>query len=156
MQEKARSINAKYRGVLKDAKKAGIEPSDIIWRITERGRDPAEIDAETRRRNRLARVTKLPIGTQLGIFDDGETVATKAERDAGIGSTPEANTSLQKEARATGRGAGKTGKNRTDNPWPLNSAAFNQWDRGWCEGQKELGLELEPGKKAAQRAAAVH
>lgn len=155
LQGKARAASSKFRAILKDAKKAGIDPDDILWYRDTRGRDPAEIDAETRRRNRLARVMRLPIGTQLGIFEDGETVARKASRDAGDGATAADRTQLQKEAHTAGREAGRAGKNRTDNPWPLKSAAFTEWDSGWCEGQAETAAELGGVAKSGARADAT-
>lgn len=47
-------------------------------------------------------------------------------------------TAAQKEARAAGREAGRVAKlNLTDNPHPLNSAAFHEWNAGYGEGQKD-------------------
>lgn len=153
IQTKGRSSSAKARAILKEAKKAGIEPDDILWYRDNRGRDPAEIDAETQRRNRMARANKMPIGTQLGLFEDGSTVASAVDRDAGTASTPAERNQLQKEALAAGREAGRTGKSRTSNPWPLKSEAFASWDDGWAEGQKEIADELEPAARAGAKAA---
>lgn len=135
--EKARGKQGIYRGILKDAKKAGIEPDDIIDYIKKRDEDPNEIDATTRRRNRIYVVMGLPIGTQLGLFEDGSTVADRVEKRAGNGRTPEQRSQLEVEAKTLGRQAGEEGKDRyKSNTHPLGSRAHKAFDDGWLDGQK--------------------
>lgn len=68
-----------YRSALKRAKGMGIDPAFITWYLRQKKRDVSEIDRETAARNRIARIMGLPIGTQLGMFDDGRSVADHAE-----------------------------------------------------------------------------
>ena len=120
-----------YRAVLKDARKAGVETDSITWWIAARKREPGDIDRETRSRNRVAKLMNLPIGTQLGLFDDGKTVATTIEdeqRESGVEKLPD-------DAYNEGLLAGKDGKPITVNPYPLESAAFDQFEKGWGAGQ---------------------
>ena len=67
------SANNAYRASLKDAKAEGVE--ELAWLMKARKLEPDDIDRQTRMRNRLARVAKLPIGTQLGIFDEAPGAA---------------------------------------------------------------------------------
>lgn len=132
------STNGVYRQILKDAKKAGVAGEDIIWYIAAVERDPAEIDAETKRRNRLAQVMGLPIGTQLGMFDDGTTVATAVDQaklpKVKNGGAPVEEAGLTPEM---GYVAGKAGKPAADNPHPEGSPSHDLWASGWTRGQAE-------------------
>lgn len=129
--EEMRSKQSAYRAVLKDAKKAGVETDSITWWIHARKREPGDIDRETRARNRVAKLMNLPIGTQLGLFEDCKTVATAIEddqRDRGVEKLPD-------DAYNEGLIAGTDGKPITVNPYPLESAAFDQFEKGWGAGQ---------------------
>lgn len=136
--DKTKIANKGLAAILKDAKRAGIHPDSVRWYLNNKDRDPSEIDAETRERNTIARVEKFPIGTQLGLFEDGQTVAKKITTDGGHDRDD------LKRVRSDGEVAGTTGKNQTSNPWPLNSPAFNAWDEGWIAGQTKIAIELGP------------
>lgn len=73
-----------YREVLKSAKKQGVDQTAITWWLQNKKREPDEIDRETRNRNRVAKLMGMPIGTQLGLFEDappaGTTVATAVDQ----------------------------------------------------------------------------
>lgn len=154
LQAKVSKLRGSYRGILKDAKKAGIDPADIIWRIQCRDRDVVDIDRETAARNRLARVTRLPLGAHLGMSEDRKTVAEQISMDLGEGATKTDQKALLAAASADGLKAGKSGRTRTENPWPLKSKAFKAWDDQWIAGQKEIGGEMSGvGRKAAPEAA---
>lgn len=139
------SANGVYRQILKDAKKAGVTGEDIIWWIGAVERDPADIDAETKRRNRLAQVMGLPIGTQLGMFDDGTTVATAVDQaklpKANGGAHPVEEAGLTPEM---GYVAGKAGKPATTNPHPKGEKSHELWHSGWERGQAENVAGLTP------------
>lgn len=131
-----------YRAALKEAKKAGVPTQAIIWYLAARSRDPEEIDRETRERNRIAKVMALPIGHQLGLFDDGETVAHKVDQDK---LKAQAAGRLPDDAYSEGVLAGKDGKPITVNPYPLDSAAFDQFEKGWGEGQASIVFAAAAG-----------
>lgn len=137
--DRTKIANKALSVILKDARSAGIHPDNIKWYLAAMERSPAEIDAETRERNTIARAMKLPLGTQLGLFDDGATVASRIVQDGG-----HERDDLKRVA-ADGEAAGKAGKNRTDNPWPLKSPAFDSWDGGWIKGQTAIASELGTG-----------
>lgn len=121
-----------YRAALKEAKKAGVPTQAIIWYLAARSRDPEEIDRETRERNRIARVMALPIGTQLGLFEDGSTVAgavDQAKLDAVAAGERQPD-----DAYSEGKIAGADGKPLSANPYPAESAAFDEFERGWGDG----------------------
>lgn len=142
-----KTMEGVFRAVLKDAKKHGVDPDLLRWRLEQRNRSIEEIDRETRARNRIARLTNLPVGTQLG-FDDIEqkSVATAIE-DANRPDSDEA-------AHQAGYDAGTAGKGITTNPYPLDSSAFDAFEKGWGKQQSERALSM--GKKRNGEEARAH
>src|SRR5262249_54978257 len=96
--------------------------------------DPGDIDAETRRRNRLARLMALPIGTQLGLFDDGMTVATAVDADK----------LLSRDPYEEGKAMGLAGKAYSQGDWEGDPQI--QHLNGWQEAQRILGMQMQPGE----------
>lgn len=136
-----KSAEGVFRAVLKDGKKKGVDPDDILWRLAQRARSPEEIDKETKRRNRLAFLTGLPIGTQLGIFEHGDTIATAIE-NAAQGDPAEVALNL-------GREAGKAGKPQSTCPYAEGTPQHESWLDGWAAEQKKLALGVGRGRKGA-------
>jgi len=134
----AKSKEGVFRAVLKDGKKKGVDPDLILWRLAQRNRSPEEIDKETKARNRIAFLTGLPIGTQLGMFDDKTTIATAVENAA----RPDSDA----VAHSAGYEAAKSGKGITTNPYPLESSAFDAFEKGWGKQQSERALSMGGGK----------
>lgn len=67
------------------AKMTGVSKAQVMWGLRAKKRDAAEIDAETKERNLIARLMGIKIGTQLGLFEaeDGKrSVGDQVERDA--------------------------------------------------------------------------
>jgi hypothetical protein len=132
-----KGISAKIGANKTAYEKHGGAKVDYDWYLVERKRDPEDRDAEIRRRNRIARAMKLPIGTQLGIFEDGDSVATKIDNDAGGDfDDPE----------KQGYAAALAGKTSDDNPHDDGSPGFLKWNVGFNRG-------IEAGVKAAIKAA---
>lgn len=133
------AANAEYRNELKEAKKAGIMPDDIVWWLANVNRDPAEIDAETKRRNRVAKAMGLPIGTQLGLWEDEDgtktTVASAVDQAqlAGNGNGQQGGGFTEE----VGFDAGKAGKPATANPHPKGDPSHDLWHSGWTRGQAD-------------------
>lgn len=135
-----------YRAALKEAKKAGVPTQAISWYLAARNRDPGDIDRETRERNRIARVMALPIGTQLGLFEDGGTVAgavDQAKLDEGKPAGDAYNEGLI---------AGKDGKPLSANPFEIESREFDEFERGWGDGTAGNVLGAAHGNGAAAHA----
>lgn len=135
-----------YRATLKEAKKAGVPTQAISWYLAARNRDPEDIDRETRERNRIARVMALPIGTQLGLFEDGSTVAgavDQAQLDKGKPAGDAYNEGLL---------AGRDGKPLSANPFDSASDDFDEFERGWGDGTAANVL----GGAASSNGAAAH
>lgn len=135
---KLNSAQGEYRAAVKACRAVGLEPADVTWYVASRARDVRDIDAATRRRTRLAAVMGLPIGSQLGLFDDGETAATKAEHEQ----IAKNNTSLSTEksiaaAREAGRRHGLEGKSRVDT-YADGSPEQLAYDAAWTAAQAEL------------------
>lgn len=139
----ASGANARYRSAIKVALKIGasigLTSEDVVWWVGAEDRDPAEIDAETRRRNKLAELMALPIGTQLGLLDNGDSVATKVEdrrmatADPGMGNTVD-------EARIGGRKSYDLGMDEADNPYKgiPDDLRFAAWNEGRAERRGEV------------------
>lgn len=125
-----------YRAKLKDAKKAGVDPDTITWYIAARRREPADIDRETRDRNRMARIMGLPIGTQLGLdfTGKGEVVTVATQVDQKKLEEVAAGERQPGDAYNEGLIAGRDGKPLSSNPYPLESDAFDQFEKGWGDG----------------------
>lgn len=146
---KVDTANGEYRAVLKRAKGLGMEPGDITWYIQARKRDIQDIDRETRRRNEIARLMGLPIGTQLGMFDDGQTVGATVERDK----TRDEKITTIGEAGHAGYEAARSGQSLDDNPYDNdpNSPLARAWAERFRQSQADMEDELSRGvgKRAA-------
>lgn len=70
-----------YRAALKKWEERGVDAGDVTWFLRTKKRDVQDVEAEIRRRNRLMRALAYPIGAQLGMFDDGESVGAKVDGD---------------------------------------------------------------------------
>lgn len=142
-QAEAKSANGTYRSILKDAKNNGVDQDSIAWYIRQLKREPDDIDRETRNRNRIARVMGLPIGTQLGLFGDGTTVATVvdetkiADQQPAGESAAERALSIAKDLgpHAAGYLAGKNGAPWDTCPFAGATAERDTWVKGWEDGQ---------------------
>jgi ribosome modulation factor len=149
---KHRAANGFYRKILKDAKKAGHDPDLIVWYLENKDRKPDEIDKETRARTRIARLMEMPIGTQLGMFEDGTTVATAIES----GTNPDAGL-IDKDdldsCEELGFRAGKAGK-PGEAPYPEGDPREIRWSEGWKKGTADNVAGLNGGAPAAEGATA--
>ncbi len=131
-----------YRAALKAAKKDGIEPADIVWYLGAKQREVDDIDNETRRRNRIAKLMGLPLGSQLGLFEGGGSVATATE-DA---DPAMAETSAIIKAKKRGYDDGFDGKTMDPAYEPGSSVAL-AYESEWKRAQAELARKMFRGKK---------
>lgn len=125
-QAKVKGVMSRRRALFKDLKRYGIDREDAQWYLAARRRDPEDIDRETRSRNRIAKLMGLPIGTQLGLFEDGTTVATAAEN-----ANPQ---NIAVDPIQQGKDAAFEGKSRDDCPYPRRDGRRQKWLIGWDQG----------------------
>lgn len=131
-----------YSNHKKKAKKLGLEPDDVTWYVAQCKREPEDIDRETRRRTRIARATKLPITAQLGLFDDGTTVAAAIDQDA-IAALPDYEKMTSEEAYAAGANAYKASQSWEACPFkddadPRRSSWLSGWDAGHFDSTSKI------------------
>ncbi len=120
------------------AKVTGFEKDDIKWALTQRLRKPEEIDAETRRRTRIAGYFNMKIGGQLGLLEDGTSVAARAEKAERGDTSPQALTA----AEAQGHQAAMDGANFNSCEFPAGSKIRERWETGWKLGQAKRAESL--------------
>lgn len=149
LKAEAETANANYRNGLKKWEERGVSAEDVTWFLKLRKREVPDVEAEIRRRNRLLRALAYPLGAQLGLFEDGQTVATKVdddklaqERAAVIKALPTEQDLA--EAHAKGFDAGLRGYGVDVNPF--QSADGSPQYLHWLAGRKEGTIEA--AKKA--------
>lgn len=143
IREERNSANGTYRNILKAIEKtAGPEAKKaLIWRLEKRGEDVQAIDRQHSWNNRVAALTGLPIGTQLGLFPDGTTVASKVDTAAiGHSSVPPFNASYTTaeltDAAWAGTAAAEKGETRDSCPYELGTPLADRWYVGWDDEHK--------------------
>lgn len=123
--------------------KLGHDKLAIDQYLALRERDVEDIDRETRNLNTLCKFMGLPLGAQLGLFDDGVTVAHAvdtakiAEAGAGVPNTAHGAYNLGYEV-------GKSGDDLINNPYPQESELRTQWLNGWEDAQEEIARSMAP------------
>lgn len=133
----AKTANAEYRAVLKKAKKLGVLPEVIIIWLNDRKLEVADVSNRLAQQNRVYQLMKLPVGTQLGFDLNGKSIATAIEDDA----KPPLEGSVE-EADKAGYDAAFAGKGITTNPYPLETAQFDAFEKGWGRQQSERALSM--------------
>lgn len=153
-----KTANADYRNSLKTSKKLGVDPDMITWYLAHKGLDPADIDRQTAQRSRIARLMGLPLGTQLGLWADGTTVATlvdddkmAAEKHAGRGILSPAELA---DAEDAGEFASIEGKPSTATPYEEGSPMGIRWHAGWLKDQTKKAHAM--GSNGADAGATVN
>lgn len=130
-QAKVKGVMGSRKALLKDLQKFDVSRDDALWYLSARKRDVEEIDRETRARNRIAKLMQLPIGAQLGLFEDGDSVAATVDKG---------------DPEQMGHDAALAGKTTDDNPFEDGSPDFLKWTVGFNRG-------IEAGVKASIKAA---
>ena len=130
----ARSQRAVISGIKKRSKKLGLNPEYLSRHYELRDRDPTDVQRETAEFNRYLVAMRYPVGYQLGLFADGETVAGKIDKadKGGTGANADAKAAWQ-----AGYDAGINGKPIASNPYPEESEPWNQFEEGWGKAQAE-------------------
>lgn len=151
--DEARRARAGYRATLKGFKKAGGNVDALTTALAVRNRDPDEVTREWRDVNRYARLMNLPIGAQLGLFEDGTTVGAKVD-DAQIEKqaapprrlTDKTLTAIRKD----GAAASAAGKFATVNPYEEGTPQFLAWAAGFRADTADRAAKLGGGAPAGE------
>lgn len=134
------SAQGKYRNALKKWEERGVDAADIAWILRTKQREVHDIENEFRRRNRLLRVLKIPVGAQLGLFEDGESVASKVDGDAVKSEAEKAKIVEGDEiarAQAKGYDAGLRDYGEDVNPHEDGSPLALAWEAGRKSGVEQ-------------------
>jgi ribosome modulation factor len=135
-EEEARSLRGIYRSLLKAYTKAGGDAEAFAECLALRKLDHQVVERKWRNINKHAQMMKLPIGTQLGLFD-AESIATKIENEQ-LGDA----TTIDR-AYFEGREASDAGKNRDTCPYKAKRLR-DQWEKGWDDSQHERAMGMGP------------
>ena len=151
-QSAASTANSTYRNYLKSFKKAGGDSDALIMALADQKLDPNDVNRKIANYNRYARLMGMPIGTQFGLFTDGQTVATKVDNGADKSPATERMTDRMRTAiNEDGFKAGFNGRNLDTNPYEDGSPDFLAWSAGWNEAQAARAQSMGP--QGAQPAA---
>lgn len=138
-----RSADGIFRKRLQVFKKAGGDVDALLGALKDRLLDPEEVTRRIRNYNRYARLMNLPIGAQMGLFDDGETVATKTENDARDAGPVVLNDKALTAIEQDGFDAGMAGKTLASG-YEEGSPPDLAFGAGWRRGQEKLVERMAP------------
>jgi hypothetical protein len=137
--DEQRKIRANVQAIKKRAKKLGVDPEYLSRWYDMRLRDPNEVAKEVAEFNRFLLAMRYPVGYQLGLFEDGETVATKIDKQSQPApTTPESVQAAWHE----GFAAAEAGKSIASNPHPLESAEWKGFEDGYSAQQAKLARSM--------------
>lgn len=148
----AKSANAEYRAVLKRAKKLGVMPEVITIWLADRKLEVGDVNSRLAQQNRIYRLMRLPVGTQLGMFDEKTTIATHLDNQQQESEREDD----PSDAYQAGFNASVAGRPNTENPYDDGTEQHEQWDKGWGFVQKERAFGREPARSAVPQGAAAH
>ena len=153
------SANGFYRNELKEAAKNGISRKAIVEAIKLKNADPDEISKDFADLNEMMVIAGIPVAAkpvQLGLFADGESVATKIEK-GNLQATKDAEDNIE-QLKELGYRAGLEGKSSDANPHKDDegSPEFLAWAGGHRDGQKENMAGLAGKGNGAAVSAASH
>lgn len=135
----AKALNGVYRGHLKAYKKAGGDIDELLEAVRLSKMDVGDADRYIRKVNDHLLWLGVPVGTQLGLFQDGQSVATHLENGAMEESlTDEAR---RHQAKRAGYAAGKM-PTVIENPFDPSTDQHGSWQQGFVEAQDELAKGL--------------
>lgn len=144
-----RTANSAWRTALKAAKKEGIDTDALTAALAYQAADPEDVTKKFTNINRYLVWLGAAVGTQLGLFGPGLTVASAAEAEQ-FDKQPISTEASVREARTKGFDAGSDGKNLSDNPHEDGSPEFLAWGGGYRDAQAKLARKLGRGKNGAE------
>lgn len=131
----AKTKNAEYRNVLKDAKKAGVDTAAITTVLADRFQDEDILVIQLREHLKMLDLA----GVVPGIVDK-----ILARLDIQEPTRNEREQITLDRAYDGGCFDGREGKPRDGNPYPAGSEQFDAHDRGWLIGQHAIAAEMAP------------
>lgn len=163
-----RTANSVYRAALKEAKKDAVDIDALVEAFAISKEEPEDVTRRFSNLNRYLVWMKIPVGTQLGLFAEGLTVATavdnvklkeQASNGNGRGTVEEFEVPMRHGPAAmaaafdAGRKAGLAGKNLNTCPYknPANEKLKTEWEKGWSDGQAKIAEGLRPPQPAKRR-----
>lgn len=145
------SKKSSYRAKVKiAAKKSGYSVDSITKLVAFKKRDPQEITREFDELNRIMRLMKLPVGTQLGLDLGGKSIATAIEDDKQA--EAEELSALDQKAVDDGYAAGEAGVPDTKNPYEEGTPRHELWATYWGKAQHAKLATIGRGKGAKAEA----
>src|SRR5579872_2440329 len=133
-QQAQSAAQGRYRAAIKAAKKDGVDDVALLEFLKLRKLEPDEVTRRFKALNEMLLWGNVPVGTQLGMFDDGKSVATTLEDAAsGFSDTgPERMTDKSMVAiEADGHTAFINNVAFGDCPYPQDTIAGQKWMSGW-------------------------
>jgi uncharacterized protein (UPF0335 family)/ribosome modulation factor len=162
LRDDTKKAQARYRAAIKAAKSAGVNNDALLEFLRLRKEDPQEVTQRFHALNQMMMWGDLPIGSQLGLFEDGKSVATKIEdrvdgkKKTGAKDKGPAREKGLSAVEADGYEAGMNGKANDGGGYDDGSPAFLRWSNGWVDGQSkiaaDMGTKTNGSKKPAGRA----
>lgn len=168
----ASAANSAFRNAVKAAKRDGIHSDALVQVLALRKEEPDDVTLRFRSINSYARWANLPIGAQLGLFDDGETVGKKVDDDklgaAGVNGNgadgkpgddfdkPTMSTEARiARAKTQGFDDGSEGKT-ANNAWPEGSPEALAYTAEYMRAQEVIASKMGPkrGRGADSRPSA--
>lgn len=137
----AKSANSAFRSVLKDGKKAGVDPEDITFVLAVRNMDTDVLLAKLQGQVRMLEITGIMPNIQQDLFGGPEINVSAA-------ATAEITADLAYE---DGVAAGAAGVTRTLNKHIQGSELHDAWDRGWIQGQTKIADGMKSARVAKPR-----
>lgn len=116
--------NAHYRNALKKWGERGVPPEHVTWLLKQKKREVADIEQMIRWQNRMLAIAAIPVGSQLGLFDDGESVGTRVDKARAV---PIAAADDIVRAKREGYDAGARGDGEDANPYDDGSPLALAW-----------------------------
>lgn len=140
------SAQGVYRNLLKKWEERGVPSEWVTWGIKQRKREVGDIERDIRWMNRMLAIQEIPVGSQLGLFEDGESIGTKV--DKAKAETVTSDDDIAK-AKAAGYEAGTKGIGEEANPHPDGSPSALAWAAERRRATVDRAREAFGGGKSA-------
>jgi hypothetical protein len=135
--ELATAALGEHRAVLKAAKKAGVDQAAISRVLRERMLDPEEVLKSEQEYLRMKAISGAPLRLQDDLLGGPTLDLSSADKEK----------IEEEKAYDDGVFAGGAGHNRSTNKNAPGSSAFDAWDRGWLQGQKQIVSGMAPKRR---------
>jgi len=143
--QEQRKLRADVSAVKKRAKKLGLDPEYLTRYYDMKAREPESVQKEVAEFNRILVAMRFPIGYQMGLFEDGETVATKIDNNAKANAPAPTTPETVQKAWREGHAAGEAGKGIGEsNPYDLETKEWEAFEDGYSAQQATKARGMGP------------